>query len=80
VATYLLHTCHSRKESRKGKISDSSDSGVSLGGADVAQIDDFYDDTIGVQAKKEVQEFSEVLNTCDDENDTSLISGVNFTK
>lgn len=71
------HTCHSRKESRKGKISDSSDSGVSLGGADVAQIDDFYDDTIGVQAKKEVQEFSEVLNTCDDENDTSLISGVN---
>jgi hypothetical protein len=39
---------------------------VSLGGADVAQIDDFYDDTIGVQAKKEVQEFSEVLNTCDE--------------
>ncbi|CAC5357103.1 unnamed protein product [Mytilus coruscus] len=66
----------SRRESRKGKISDSSDSGVSLGGADVGQIEDFYDenDTIGVQAQKEVQEFSEVLNTCDDENDTSLIS------
>jgi hypothetical protein len=77
VVHITKHTCHSRKESRKGKISDSSDSGVSLGGADVAQIDDFYDDTIGVQAKKEVQEFSEVLNTCDDENDTSLISGVN---
>lgn len=77
VVHITKHTCHSRKESRKGKISDSSDSGVSLGGADVAQIDDFYDDIIGVQAKKEVQEFSEVLNTCDDENDTSLISGVN---
>lgn len=77
VVHITKHTCHSRKESRKGKISDSSDSGVSLGGADIAQIDDFYDDIIGVQAKKEVQEFSEVLNTCDDENDTSLISGVN---
>ncbi|XP_071136220.1 neuron navigator 2-like isoform X8 [Mytilus edulis] len=66
----------SRRESRKGKISDSSDSGVSLGGADVGQIDDFYDenDTIGVQAQKEVQEFSVVLKTCDDENDPSLIS------
>lgn len=77
VVHITKHTCHSRKESRKGKISDSSDSGVSLGGADIAQIEDFYDDIIGVQAKKEVQEFSEVLNTCDDENDTSLISGVN---
>ncbi|XP_076079389.1 uncharacterized protein LOC143049654 isoform X9 [Mytilus galloprovincialis] len=66
----------SRRESRKGKISDSSDSGVSLGGADIGQIDDFYDenDTIGVQAQKEVQEFSVVLKTCDDENDPSLIS------
>ena len=71
-----------RRESRKGKISDSSDSGVSLGGNDIAQFDDFCDETIGVQAKKEVQEFSEIigLDARNDGKDSSKSVNIHDTQ